>query len=94
VLFEDEDDIFVGSPRSKYFDIIFTANQGLSEQEIDKNLDKIAAMEMLLEEMMGEDKDLEQILQNFIVHNDKRIEARKIDLYINGMGNIVTQSEG
>ena len=93
MLFEDEDDIFVGSPRSKYYDIIFNANQGLSEQELDKNLDKIAGMEMLLEEMMGEDKDLEQILRNFIIHNDKKIEARKIDLYINGMGNIVTQNE-
>jgi len=93
VLFEDEDDIFVGSPKSKYYDIIFNANRGLSEQELDNNLDKIAAMEMLLEEMMGEDKDLEQILRNFIIHNDQKIENRKKDLYINGMGNIVTQSE-
>lgn len=93
MLFEDEDDIFVGSPKSKYYDIIFNANRGLSEQELDNNLDKIAAMEMLLEEMMGEDKDLEQILRNFIIHNDQKIENRKKDLYINGMGNIVTQSE-
>jgi len=93
VLFQDEDDVFVGSPRSKYFDIIFHASRGLSEQELDKNLDKIAAMEMLLEEMMGEDKDLEQILRNFIIHNDQKIEDRKVDLYINGMGNILTQNE-
>ena len=44
---EDEDDIFTGSPKSKYFDISRQANEEIVEDEFDKLLEKLAVMEIL-----------------------------------------------
>jgi len=92
-MFLDDDDIFGGSPKKKYFDIIFNANRNLVEDELSDNLRKIAALELLLEEMMGEDKDILQIVQNYIWENQEKIDKKTIDLYIEGMGNILTKNE-
>jgi len=92
-MFLDDDDIFGGSPQKKYFDIIFNANRNLVEDELSDNLRKIAALELLLEEMMGEDKDILQIVQNYIWENQEKIDKKTIDLYIEGMGNILTKNE-
>ena len=89
----DEDDLFGGSPEGKYFDIIFNANRNLVKNELINNLEKIAALELLLEEILGEDKDIERIIQNFILEHQDQIESRKNDLFIEGMGNILTQNE-
>ena len=89
----DEDDLFGGSPKSKYFDIIFNASRSLVENELVNNLEKIAALELLLEELLGEDKDIERIIHNFILEHQDQIESRKNDLFIEGMGNILTQNE-
>ena len=37
MLYEDEDDFFVGSPRSKFFDILFNANRDLVENALEKH---------------------------------------------------------
>ncbi len=93
MLFEDEDDVFTGSPKSKYFDIIFTASPGLSQKELEDQIEKMAIMELLFEEMMGEDKDLEAICNEYKWKNQDKVQNRIRDLYIISMGNIVTQSE-
>lgn len=92
-MFLDDDDFFGGSPKKKYFDIIFNANRNLVEDELSDNLKKIAALELLLEEMMGEDKDILQIVQNYIWENQEKIDKKTVDLYIEGMGNILTKNE-
>ncbi len=92
-MFLDDDDIFGGSPRKKYFDIIFNANRNLVEEELTTNLQKMAALEMLLEEMLGEEKDVMQIVQNYIWENQDRIDKKTTDLFIEGMGNILTKNE-
>lgn len=89
----EEDELFGGTPQKKYFDILFTANRNLVEDHITTNLERIAAMELLMEEMMGEDKDIEKIVRNFVVMNQEKIDNRMMDLYINGMGDIVTRNE-
>ena len=93
MLFEDEDDIFTGSPKSKYFDIMFNANPGLSQKELEDQIEKMAIMELLFEEMMGEEKDLEAICNEYKWKNQDKVQNRVRDLYIISMGNIVTQSE-
>ncbi len=93
MFFDDDDDIFGGSPKSKYFDILFHANRNLVEEELTANLQKLAALELLMEEMMGEDKDIMQIVQNFIWENQDKIDKKTTDLFIEGMGNILTKNE-
>ncbi len=34
MLYEDEDDIFMGSPKSKFFDILFHANKDLVKEKL------------------------------------------------------------
>jgi hypothetical protein len=92
-MFLDDDELFGGSPKKKYFDIIFNANRNLVEDELTHNLQKIAALELLLEEMLGEDKDVMQIVQNFIWENQNKIEEKTTNLFIEGMGNILTKNE-
>ncbi len=92
-MFLEDDELFGGSPRKKYFDIIFNANQNLVEDELASNLEKIAAFELLFEEMMGEDKDILQIVQNYIWENQDKIKAKQTNLFIEGMGNILTKNE-
>ncbi len=89
----DDDDLFGGSPDKKYFDIIFNANRNLVEEELSSNLEKLAAFELLFEDMMGEDKDILQIVQNYIWENQDKIKKKQTDLYIEGMGNILTKNE-
>ena len=89
----DDDDLFGGSPDKKYFDIIFNANRNLVEEELSSNLEKLAAFELLFEDMMGEDKDILQIVQNYIRENQDKIKKKQTDLYIEGMGNILTKNE-
>ncbi len=90
---DDDDDIFGGSPQKKYFDIIFNANRNLVEDELTNNLRKIAALELLLEDMLGEEKDILQIVQNYIWENQEKIDQKTTNLFIEGMGNILTKNE-
>ena len=93
MFFDEEDDLFGGSPKKKYFDIIFNANRNLVEEELSDNLRKIAALELLLEEMLGEDKHIMQIVQNYIWENQEKIDQKTTSLFIEGMGNILTKNE-
>ncbi len=89
----EDDDLFGGSPQKKYFDIIFNANRNLVEEELSRNLEKLAAYELLFEEMMGEDKDIMQILQNYIWENPEKVKEKQTSLFIEGMGDILTKNE-
>ncbi len=92
-MFMEEDDLFGGTPEKKYFDIIFNANRNLVEGYLRENIDRIAALEMLLEEMLGEEKDIDQIIRNFILQHQDEIVKRRENLYVIGMGDILTQNE-
>lgn len=90
-LFEDEDDIFVGSPKSKLMDVIFNANNDVVRYELEKFIDRTAAMELLIANRLGEDLDKE--LKNFMRSNGDEVENYAKSLYIELMGAILSQSE-
>lgn len=54
-LFEDEDDIFVGSPQSKYWDIAKQVSEDLYRYDFDEIMTKIAVMEKMLMEHHDEE---------------------------------------
>jgi len=89
----EDDDIFGGKPEDKFFDIVYNANRNLVQNELINATTKSAAMELLLEEMLGEEKDIEAILQNYIMNNQDKVNDRINDLYIEMTGNILSQNE-
>jgi len=89
----EDDDIFGGKPEDKFFDIVYNANRNLVQNELIDALSKSAAMELLLEEMLGEDKDVEGIIANYIMNNTDKVNDRINDLYIGMTGNILSQNE-
>jgi len=90
-LFEDEDDIFLGSPVSKLMDIIFTANNDVVRFDLENFIRQRAAMEILLEESLGDDYfDKIKMLE---VQRADEIETRTKSLAIELTGEIVSKSE-
>ncbi len=87
-LFEDEDSLFSGSPKSKYHDIATQANDEIVKDEFDKIVEKFAAMEQLLEQAY-EGEDIDRMIQNHIFSNTNDVENHKKGLYIEFTGNIV-----
>lgn len=87
-LFEDEDDIFGGTPQSKYWDFFNQASPDIREHEFDNMMDKIAAMEEILLENIEED-ELNKHLDQYIFEHADAVEARKKSLYMEYVGNLV-----
>ena len=61
MLYEDEDDFFMGSPKSKFFDILFHANQDLVKMKLLQIVDRYSAMEILLEKQFGVDAHAQRL---------------------------------
>jgi hypothetical protein len=90
-LFEDEDDIFMGSPKSKLMDVVFNANNDRVRAELQNFIDRTAAMELMMAEKFGEDVDLD--IKRFMTSNRDEVENHAKSLYIELMGTILSQSE-
>ena len=90
-LFEDEDDVFLGSPVSKLMDIIFNANNDVVRFDLENFIKRRAALEMVLEEKLGEDFAKE--VDMFIVENRDAVDSKTKSLSIELMGEIVSKSE-
>ncbi len=90
-LFEDEDDVFLGSPVSKLMDIIFTANNDVVRFDLENFIKQRAAMEILLEKHLGE--DFHDNVQRYIVENRDEVEMKTKSLSIELTGDIVSKSE-
>jgi hypothetical protein len=91
-LFEDEDDIFQGSPKSKFLDIVFNANRDLVHNELERLMNRLAAMELMLEEIHGED-DIERKIQAMQFERTDDVDMMAKNLYIISVGNVLTQNE-
>ena len=89
----DEDDFLMGSPRSKFYDIVYNANRSLAEQSIDGVFDKYCAMELLLEEYIKDDMELEYRLNEILLGKADELVDRKNSLYIAATGDVLTQHE-
>ncbi|MFA6191200.1 MAG: DUF2018 family protein [Sulfurimonas sp.] len=90
-MFEDEDDIFMGSPKSKFMDVVFNANNDRVRHELEIFIDKVAAMELMLSQHVGDDIDRE--IKRFTISNQSDVETKAKSLYIELMGAILSQSE-
>ncbi len=89
-IFEDEDDIFMGSPRSKFLDIVFNANRGLVESELERLIERLAILEL----MQQEDPELiDKKLLEYRFKNQDDVDTKMKSLFIESMGNILTQNE-
>ena len=92
-LFEDEDDIFLGSPKSKFFDVVFNANNDVARYELEDMIDRMATMELLLEEKMGSLEAIENTIKEYKYSRTSDIEAHAKNTYIYYMGAILSKSE-
>jgi hypothetical protein len=90
-LFEDEDDVFSGTPESKLMDVIFTANNDVVRFDLANFITRRAAMELLLAEKLGEDFGSE--VDMLISARREEVESKTKSLYIELMGDIVSKSE-
>ncbi|MDD5400031.1 MAG: DUF2018 family protein [Sulfurimonas sp.] len=90
-LFEDEDDIFMGSPKSKLMDVIFNANNDRVRAELQNFIDRTAAMELMMTEKFGENVDRD--IQRFMLSSRDEVDEHSKSLYIELMGTILSQSE-
>ncbi len=94
MLYEDEDDFFVGSPRSKFFDILFNANKNLVEDTLEKHIERHVAMEILLERLANEkDLNIEAEISMIRAEKQDEIHMAKTDFFIATVGDILTQNE-
>ena len=90
-LFEDEDDVFLGSPVSKLMDIVFNANNDVVRFDLENFIRRRAALEMLLEEQLG--VDYGDVVDRFMIENRDDVETKMKSLSIELMGEIVSKSE-
>lgn len=86
----DDDDAFVGTPRTNYFSIARTANQNIVEMEVEKMFRRLAVAEKMLEEKGLED-EYERMIKQTVIDSD--IDNGVNSIFIELVGNIVTQCE-
>jgi len=90
-LFEDEDDVFLGSPKSKLMDVIFNANNDVVRHELEKFMLRFATMELMLEEHVG--KDVDQAMSAYDANHYGDADEKVKSIHIELMGSILSQSE-
>jgi len=86
----DDDDFMMTTPRDNYFSIAKTANENIVQMEFEKVLQRLAIAEKIMEER-GLETEHENLLRSMIV--DKELEDRTNSLFLELVGNIVTQCE-
>ena len=91
-LFEDADDIFLGSPESKFNDTMFNANRNIAINELNSMVRRLAMMEMLLSDQFDPEK-LDEKLRAMDLVEAEAVEAKAKSIYIELTGNILCQSE-
>ncbi len=92
MLYEDEEDIFMGSPKSKFFDIFFNANRNLVKEKLLQIIDRYNAMELLLEAQLGQE-GVDKAIQTVLFEQSDEIFEKNNDFFIATVGEILTQNE-
>ncbi len=88
---EDEDDIFFGSPKSKFFDILEQTHRDLIEDELDKVFEKLAILELIVSKDKDEDFDINSYINEFKLDNLSEINSAKKGLYMEVSGDIISR---
>ncbi len=90
MFFDEDDEIFGSTPKSKFFDIIYNANRNLVELELEKMVERYVAMEALLEKA---DKDFHLNVNNLIIEHSDEFQTSKNDFFIGFVGDVLTNNE-
>ena len=80
-LLEDENDIFSGTPKSKFWDIVNSANDDLVKEQVDVLLEKYAVMHALLTDIHGEEQ-LHHLIEEYSFKNSNDVELNKKSTYM------------
>ena len=87
-LFEDEDDIFAGTPESKYWDISAQLSQDLVKDEFDGIVERLAAMEAMLSES-HDYEDLDRAIKSYSLTNYEKMQELKKSVYMELAGQLI-----
>ena len=87
-LFEDEDDIFAGTPQSRYWDISGQLSQDLVKDEFDGVVERLAVMEAMLSET-HEYEDLDRTIKSYAISNMEQVEELKKSVYMELAGQLI-----
>jgi hypothetical protein len=87
-LFEDEDDIFAGTPQSRYWDISGQLSQDLVKDEFDGVVERLAVMEAILSET-HEYEDLDRTIKSYALANMSKVEELKKSVYMELAGQLI-----
>ena len=87
-LFEDEDDIFAGTPQSRYWDISGQLSQDLVKDEFDGVVERLAVMEAMLSES-HEYEDLDRTIKSYALTNMSKVEELKKSVYMELAGQLI-----
>ena len=87
-LFEDEDDIFAGTPQSRYWDISGQLSQDLVKDEFDGVVERLAVMEAMLAES-HKYEDLDRTIKSYAISNMTEVEELKKSVYMELAGQLI-----
>ena len=87
-LFEDEDDIFQGTPESRYWGIAGQLSEDLRKDEFDKIVERLATMEALLSET-HDYETLDRTISNYKYENFAKLEDLKKSVYMELAGQLI-----
>ena len=79
------------TPKDKFFEIVYNANQNLVIEELEKVFERLAALEILAEECFND--EVEQKINEVKFNKTSELEEIENDLYIHTMANILTKNE-
>ena len=88
----DDDDFMSTTPQENFMSIIKTANQNIVANELEKMFARLALAEKLIEEN-GLEEQYETQLKQFQFSEPQEYENRLNSIYLETVGNIVTQCE-
>jgi hypothetical protein len=87
-LFEDEDDIFAGTPESRYWDIAGQLSQDLLKDEFDGIVERLAVMESIISKT-HDYESIDNMIKQYAVENYQEIEELKKSVYMELAGQLV-----
>lgn len=87
-LFEDEDDMLTGSPRTTYWGMNGQMSQDVLEDEFDKIVQRLAVMEDLLSQNY-EIEALDDLIKCHYIENSEKIENLKKSVYMELGGKLI-----
>jgi hypothetical protein len=87
-LFEDEDDIFAGTPHSRYWDISGQLSEDLIKDEFDRIVERLAVMEAMLSET-HDYEDLDRTIKTYAISNMSEVDELKKSVYMELAGQLI-----